>query len=227
MNAAGTHNDLTTMLHESGHAIHSFVTNDLEYHFFKDVPSEIAELASMAMELIATRYYDTCYSNPEDIQRAQQFQIERTLFLLPWIACVDSFQDWLYRNPGHTHQEREEAWVHLQNRFGFPSESVDYSGLEHIHAIQWQRQLHIFRLPFYYIEYAIAQLGAFQVWRNYENNPDEAFQQYLNGLRLGYTRSIGEVYETAGVEFNLSKEKLQEIAEFGKAKYDKVLKAQI
>lgn len=212
MNAAGMHMDLTTMLHESGHAIHAFLTNDHEYHFFQDVPSEIAELAAMAMELMAMDAYDEAYDDPEAIRRAQIQQLERGVGVLPWIASIDAFQHWLYNNPGHTHEAREEAWVQILQRF--MGNKVDYSGLATVQANLWQRQLHIFEVPFYYIEYGMAQLGAFQVWRNFKQHPERGLEQYLQGLRLGYTRSIGTTYATAGADFDFSQDKLREVMNF-------------
>lgn len=224
MNAAGTQDDMNTMMHEAGHAFHSFLTHTLELNEFKNTPSEIAELASMSMELISASHWDIFYPNQQELVRARIDHLGNCLSLLCWVATVDSFQHWLYANPQHSHQAREEAWVQCYQRF--QGDIVDWSGLEQERALIWQKQLHIYEVPFYYIEYGLAQLGALGVWKNYIANPEKAVDQYLNALKLGYTRSIPEVYATAGVQFNFSPEYIQEIMDFGISEWEK-LKAQL
>jgi oligoendopeptidase F len=224
MNAAGTQDDMNTMMHEAGHAFHSFLTHTLELNEFKNTPSEIAELASMSMELISASHWDIFYPNQQELVRARIDHLGNCLSLLCWVATVDSFQHWLYANPQHSHQAREEAWVQCYQRF--QGDIVDWSDLEQERALIWQKQLHIYEVPFYYIEYGLAQLGALGVWKNYIANPEKAVDQYLNALKLGYTRSIPEVYATAGVQFNFSPEYIQEIMDFGISEWEK-LKAQL
>lgn len=215
MNAVGTQSDLTTMVHELGHAIHSFLTRDLTLSAYQDCPSEVAELASMASELISMDRWGLFYGDAADLRRAQLNQILRTLTILPWIATVDAFQTWVYDHPQHSRAEREATWLQLHRRFF--GESVDWSGLDHERAYQWHRQLHIFELPFYYIEYGIAQLGALQVWRRVKQDPTTGLEAYLSALRLGYTRPIPEIYATAGVRFDFSAEMLADLVGFVKA----------
>lgn len=212
MNAVGTQSDLTTMLHESGHAIHSFATRHIDVSMFKHLPSEVAELASMSMELITLDFLDEFYENPEDLRRAKREQIIRPLSLLPWIAAVDKFQFWAYDNPDHSHAEREEAWSSIYKRFH--GNYISWEGFEDILGGYWQKQGHIFDVPFYYIEYGLAQLGAIAVWRNYRQNPEKGLQDYLNALSLGYTRTIPEIYEAAGVRFDFSESYIRELMEF-------------
>jgi oligoendopeptidase F len=215
MNAVGTPRDLVTMMHEGGHAIHSVLTHDLELTSFKGCPSEVAELASMSMELISMDQWHLFYNNEADLKRAKREQLEDTLSMLPWIAMVDAFQHWIYTNPTHTSEERKAAWEELETRFGF--EEIDWSGLEDGKAHRWHKQLHIFEVPFYYIEYGMAQLGAIAVWRNYKSNPSEALANFKAALKLGYTKSIGEIYETAGVKFDFSEASIADLAEFVQA----------
>lgn len=213
MNAAGVQSDLTTMVHECGHAIHAFVTRDLELNAFKDTPSEIAELASMSMELMTMDYWDEFYTEADDLARARRRQISRSITGLPWIATVDSFQYWLYDRPNHTPSERRLAWRDCYERFHGTGD-VDWSGLEDAYYSMWQRQLHIYHVPFYYIEYGFAQLGAFQVWRNFMSDPKAGLDAYLAGLRLGYTRSIPETYRTAGATFDFSTQFIADLFRF-------------
>ncbi|MDG2246223.1 MAG: M3 family oligoendopeptidase [Flavobacteriales bacterium] len=212
MNAVGTPRDLVTMMHEGGHAIHSVLTHDLELTSFKGCPSEVAELASMSMELISMDQWHLFYTDAEDLKRAKREQLEDTLSMLPWIAMVDAFQHWIYTNPSHTAEERKETWQEIEARFGF--DQIDWSGLEEGKSYRWHRQLHIFEVPFYYIEYGMAQLGAIAVWRNYKKNPSKALGDFTAALKLGYTKSIGDIYETAGVRFDFSEAYISELADF-------------
>ncbi len=220
MNSVGAHRDLVTMVHEGGHAIHSFVTRDLEITDFKSFPSEVAELASMSMELISMEHWEVFFKNEDDLKRAKKEQLQDALKTLLWIAAVDKFQHWLYENPTHTVEERMKGWENVINQFN--SKVVDWTGMENIKARSWQNQLHIFEVPFYYIEYGMAQLGAIAVWRNYKRNPEKALDDYEAALRLGYTKSIPEIYKTAGIEFNFSREYVRELAQFVKSELDKI-----
>ncbi|WP_306552223.1 M3 family oligoendopeptidase [Daejeonella sp.] len=220
MNSAGTFRDLTTMVHEGGHAIHTFITSDLELNDFKHTPSEVAELASMSMELISMDHWDVYFDNPEELKRAKKDQLKDVLKTLPWVAVVDQFQHWIYTNPEHTSEQRAQAWKNIFEPFG--NNFADWS--EHSFALEnlWQKQLHIFEVPFYYIEYGIAQLGAIAVWKNYKNDPETGLSKYLDALKLGYTKTIKEIYETAGIEFNFSATYVKELADFIKSELQKL-----
>lgn len=220
MNATGNLRDMETMMHEGGHAIHSFLCNKLELVDFKSTPSEVAELASMAMELISMEYWDEFFSSEEDLKRARRSQLEGVIEVLPWVATVDKFQNWLYLNPGHSHAERSKAWVNIATEFG--SSVVDWTGNEEVFANTWQKQLHIYEVPFYYIEYGMAQLGAIAVWKNFKENKAKALQQYKNALKLGYTKTIPEIYETAGVRFDFSSAYVKELMAFVQSELDEL-----
>jgi len=212
MNSANTFRDLTTMVHEGGHAIHTFMTADLELNDFKHCPSEVAELASMSMELISMDHWDRFFSDAEELKRAKRDQLKDVLKTLPWVAVVDQFQHWIYTHPEHTAAERNAAWVEIFERFG--ANFIDWSEHPDAEAFLWQKQLHIFEVPFYYIEYGIAQLGAIAVWKNFKENPEKGLKNYLDALKLGYTKTIREIYETAGVRFDFSAAYVQELVTF-------------
>lgn len=212
MNSVGTFRDMITIIHEGGHAIHSFLSRDLEITAFKSLPSEVAELASMGMELLSMDSWNYFFDNEEDLKRAKKEHLEGILKILPWIATIDKFQHWVYENPFHTEQEREEKWVEIQGEFG--SKVIDWTGLEEARATAWQKQLHLFEVPFYYIEYAIAQLGAIALWKNFKEDPKAAIDNYQKALSLGYTKTIGEIYATANIDFNFSREYVKDIASF-------------
>jgi oligoendopeptidase F len=202
MNAVGSHRDLVTMVHEGGHAVHSFLSRDLELTGFKSLPSEVAELASMAMELLSMDEWGEFYSDQKDLNRAVKEQLETVLKLLPWIAQVDEFQHWLYVNHNHTREERTAQWVALSKSYG--TGLTDWTGYEDVQSNSWQRQLHIFEVPFYYIEYGIAQLGAIGVWKNYKENP---------------TKAIAD-YKAANITFDFSGDYIKELADFITAEID-------
>ncbi len=218
MNAVGSHRDLVTMVHEGGHAIHSFLSRDLSLTGFKSLPSEVAELASMSMELISMEEWPKFYPNEDDFKRAKKEQLKSVLQILPWIATIDEFQHRLYENPNHTKEERTAIWTSILEKYG--TGMVDWTGFEDSRATSWQRQLHLFEVPFYYIEYGIAQLGALGVWMNYKKNPEQALDQYKEALKLGYTKSIPEIYNTAGVKFDFSKKNVTSLVEFIKGELE-------
>jgi oligoendopeptidase F len=211
MNAVGTQRDLETMVHEGGHAIHSFLSRDLNLTAFKNLPSEVAELASMSMELLSMPQWSEFYE-PQAHERAMREQIEGTLKVLPWIAQIDAFQHWIYENPTHTLAQRAAHWTQLASDFG--TGLTDWTGYEDLVQSAWQRQLHLFEVPFYYIEYGIAQLGALGVWKNSLEDYSSAIDNYKKALALGYTEPMTTVYETAGVPFDFSSERLQTLVSF-------------
>lgn len=211
MNAVGAQRDLVTMVHESGHAVHSFLSRDLELTSYKNLPSEVAELASMSMELLTMDKWSEFYTE-NDVKRAKKDQLETVLTILPWIAQIDEFQHWIYENPTHSVEERTAKWLDLAKEYG--ANLIDWSGYEEVKSISWQRQMHLFEVPFYYIEYGFAQLGAIGVWKNSLDNFEVAIEKYKDALKLGYTKSIPEIYETAGVSFKFSTDYIREIASF-------------
>ena len=220
MNAAGQMNDVTTMVHEGGHAVHSFLAHPLPLNGFKEYPMEIAEVASMAMELFSMDHWESFFENDKDLLRAKQHQLERVISIFPWIAVIDKFQHWIYEHPTHTQKERTTAWMNVLNEF--QDDVVDYSGLENYRSNAWQRQLHLFEVPFYYIEYGIAQLGAIGMWMQFKENKELALDNYCNALALGATKTLPELFKTAGLEFDFSPKKIKVLMDFVKAEMDRI-----
>lgn len=220
MNAAGTMDDVTTMVHEGGHAIHSFLSHPLQLSAFKEYPTEIAEVASMSMELFSMDYWTGFFKTPEELKRAHEQQLERVLTIFPWIATIDKFQHWIYENPTHTREERLATWKAILKEF--TPESLDTSGLDDYRNYSWQRQLHLFEVPFYYIEYGIAQLGAIGLWQQFKQNKEAALDNYINALSLGGTRTLPQLFETAGLKFDLSPDHIKGLMEFVKEELDRV-----
>ena len=220
MNAAGQMSDVTTMVHEGGHAIHSFLAHPLSLTAFKEYPMEMAEVASMSMELFTMNHWQSFFDNEEDLNRAKEHQLERTITIFPWIAIIDKFQHWVYENPMHTIEQRTASWKNIVAEFS--TDSIDYSGLDMYRAIGWQRQLHLFEVPFYYIEYGIAQLGAIGMWMQYQINPNQALENYMNALSLGGTKTLPELYKTAGIEFNFSPNYVKSLMDFTNQELEKL-----
>jgi oligoendopeptidase F len=209
MNAVGVQRDVETILHEAGHAFHALATQDEEIYPYRHAPIEFCEVASMSMELLGNEFLEAYYA-PADADRARRDHLEGIIEIFPWIATVDAFQHWIYTHSGHSREERTNAWVELMKRFGG---DVDWNGLEEARANLWHRQLHIFLHPFYYIEYGIAQLGALQIWANSKRDKAQALRDYHKALKLGGSRPLPELFETAGAKFDFSAETVRPLAQ--------------
>jgi len=208
MNAAGLHRDLETMVHEAGHAFHSFLADHDPLVGYRHSPIEFAEVASMSMELLVYPYLSEFYDD-EEADRARREHLEAMSRTLSWIAQIDAFQHWIYLNPGHSNEERSAYWIELDHRFGG---KVDWNGLEDARRNLWHRQSHIFGIPFYYIEYGIAQLGALQVWLNSKRNGEaSAIEAYKNALALGGSKPLPQLFEAADCRFDFGPEIVEEL----------------
>ncbi|GAB6772788.1 M3 family oligoendopeptidase [Bacillus cereus] len=212
MNLNHTHYDVTTFLHEMGHSIHNDCMKQLELQKYLEIPSESAELASMTMDLFSMEYWDTFYENKEEFIKAKLDFFKDIVKYLPQMLIVDQFQHWMYENPNHTAKERNEKYLELHNTY--QSNIVNIEGYENWVATGWLPVLHIFEIPFYYIEYAIAQLGALQMYKQYKENPKQALENYKKALSLGSSKSLTEVYEAAGIRFDFSGEIIKELMLF-------------
>ena len=219
MNAVGSQRDLVTMVHEGGHAVHSFLCRDLEMTEFKSTPSEVAELASMSMELLSMDHWNVFYNSENDLKRAKLEQLKKALEGLPWIAAIDKFQHWIYTNK-HTAKERKEQWLKIDSELG--NQIIDWDGQKNSQQNLWQKQLHLYEVPFYYIEYGMAQLGAIAMWRSYKELGEKGIDNYMKALKLGYTKSISEIYLEAGIKFDFSEKYVKELADFIKSELKKL-----
>jgi len=220
MNAVGVDDDVRTLLHESGHAFHAIACSKDPLVDYRHGPMEFCEVASMAMELLGGTYINEFYDGPAT-KRSNREHLEGIIHILAWVANIDAFQHWLYEHPGHSAQERRQAWLGFYEHFG--GQFVDWTGLEEAKAYLWHRQLHIFEVPFYYIEYGIAQLGALQVWMNASKDPRKALMDYRRGLALGGSRPLPELYETAGIKFDFSAGIIKPLVEAVTQEWEKLL----
>ena len=212
MNATSSLRDLVTMVHEGGHAVHSFLTRELPLKAFRNPPMEVAELASMSMELLSMDHWDVFFDNPNELRRAKLQHLESIIETLPWVATIDKFQHWMYEHPTHTDAERRDNWLRIYTQFA--DTVTDWNGFAFYKEYIWQRQLHLYEVPFYYIEYGIAQLGAIGVWRNYRKDPALGLAGYKNALSLGYKAPIREIYAAANVPFDFSRDYIRELMAF-------------
>jgi oligoendopeptidase F len=221
MNAVGLVDDVMTLLHEAGHAFHAFASHPLPLIWQRHPGSEAAELASMSMELLATRHLTqpAGYFTPRDARSAWLEHLEDIMLSLAHIASVDAFQTWIYTSgQGDNADARDEAWLKIRSRF---ERGVDWSGLDHERVARWYRQLHIFMYPFYYIEYGIAQLGAIQVWRNSLEDPARAVARYREALSLGAVQSLPEIYRTAGASLTFDRDVIGELVQLVESHIDR------
>ena len=212
MNLNYTQDDIVTFIHEMGHSIHNELIKPLKLRQYIEIPAETAELASMTMELFSLNYWDTFYTDKKDLKQAKINFFKDVISYLPIMLIVDQFQHWLYENPSHTSKERNEKYLQLQKHY--QSSVIHIDGYENWIATSWLPVLHIFEVPFYYIEYAIAQLGALQMYKQYKEDPKQALENYKKALSLGSSKSLTEVYEAAGIRFDFSSETIKELMAF-------------
>jgi oligoendopeptidase F len=220
MNATSTQRDMITIMHEGGHAVHNFLTKDLLLADFKSPPMEVAELASMSMELISMDHWNIFFPEKGDMKRAKEEHLEDLIETLPWVATIDKFQHWIYENPAHSPADRKQNWNSIFDQFA--DTVTDWSGLQDGKDYLWQKQLHLFEVPFYYIEYGMAQLGAIAVWRNFKKDNRAGLNGYKEALKLGNMRTIPEIYKAAGIRFDFSKAYIRELMNFVREEISKV-----
>jgi oligoendopeptidase F len=213
MNAVGTNGDLETMLHEAGHAFHAYASRSDPLFWYRNPPLEFCEVASMGMELLAAPFLGEFYP-PAERQRAVQDHLEGIILFLPRMAVIDGFQHWVYTNPGHSREQRRGAWTDLCRRFGTAD---GWDGHAEFLTHGWKRVLHLFEVPFYYVEYGIAQLGALQVWRISRQDRALALGSYQRALALGGSRPLPELFAAAGGRFAFDVDTVRPLVELVRA----------
>jgi oligoendopeptidase F len=224
MNAAGIADDVVTLVHEAGHSFHGFEQFDKNLLFCQRWPGmEMAEVGSMAMELLSAPYWSKergGYYGEEDYRRARIDHLESIILMFPHCATVDAFQHWIYTDPaGADADARDAAWLDLRQRF---ERGIDYSGLHTEWTARWYQQLHIFEVPFYYIEYGIAQLGALQVWGNALRDQAAALAAYRRSLALGATRPLPELFQAAGAKLAFDSATIGDLVELVETELQKL-----
>lgn len=218
-NTVGRDDDLRTLLHEGGHAFHQLASREQPLIHYRNAPLEFAEVASMGMELLAAPHLDVFYKTQEDYTRSYRATLEDAVSILPWVATIDAFQHWIYTHPGHTRDQRTQAWLEVFRRF---STVVDWTGYAEPLAYAWHRQLHLFLSPFYYIEYGIAETGALQIWTRSRTNHREAVERYWQALALGGSKPLPRLFEAAGARFRFDYETLAPLTDAVAAELDRI-----
>jgi oligoendopeptidase F len=223
-NAVGLSTDVDTLLHESGHAFHVFEEAHLPYSHQLPVGMEFAEVASMAMELLASPYLlasEGGFYTEKDAARARIEHLEEAVLFWPYMAVVDAFQHWAYENQSAAANPDncDHKWAELWKRFMI---GEDWSGLDDVMVTGWQRKQHIFEVPFYYVEYGMASLGAFQVWRNALKDQKGAVAAYRRALALGGTVPLPKLYETAGARFAFDAQTLRDAVSLAEEMIEKL-----
>jgi oligoendopeptidase F len=220
MNASGTHDDLQTLFHEAGHCFHAYEGFTHRYHLEAEPPIEFCEVASMGMEMLAQPHLESFY--PPHLAAIAQIQhLENCLLFLPYMAVVDGFQDWAYNHPdGRDPFACDQAWKRIWREF---MAGINMSGLEAIEETGWHRKLHIFQVPLYYVEYGLAQIGAFQVRNNAERNQEEAVRMYREGLKLGSTVGLPELFAAVGGRFAFDRDTLKVLVEQAETRIETLL----
>lgn len=214
MNAAGLLRDAMTMVHEAGHAFHSMLCGGDPLVDYRSSPIEFAEVASMSMEHLTMPHWGGAggyFESEADVRRARVEHLERSVTILAWIATIDAFQHWMYGHPAHTHRQRDDQWVALDQRFGEP---VDWRGLDDERRSNWQKQSHLFSHPMYYIEYGIAQLGALQLWlKSRRDGERAAVDAYIRALSLGGSRPLPELFAAADLRFDFGEDTIARVVD--------------
>jgi len=224
MNAVGLHCDVQTLLHEGGHSLHVFETANLRYFQQLSVPMEFAEVASMAMELLASPYLSQVgMYTPTEAARARIEHLEGIILFWPFMAVVDAFQHWVYENPqdGAIPDKCDTKWGELWDRFIL---GVDWDGLDDARKTGWQRKDHIHQSPFYYVEYGLAQLGSVQLWANALKDQAGAVASYRKALALGGTVTLPELFAAAGAKFTFDSETLMRAVDLMEKKIEELEK---
>lgn len=218
LNCVGLPGDIESVTHEIGHCIHFYDTINAPYARYAqqlDAPVEFAEVAAMSMTLLTLPYWGKDqggFYNEADHRIAEIQCLRGILTFLPFMSVVDLFQHWAYTHPdaARVGANCNRAWAELWQRF-LPD--ADWSGMEDIRAAGWQRKIHIFSDPFYYIEYGLAQLGALQIWQHARRSPAGAVESYRRALARGGTEDLRTLYQLADTELIFDREPLQRLVD--------------
>ena len=184
---------------------------------------EFSEVASMSMEQLSLPYWRKDRGgvyDGSDYRRAVMEQLTGIVTFLPYMAVVDKFQHWLYTEAPEdvSPADLDAKWAELWDRF-LPG--IDYSGLDAEKATGWHRKGHIFSVPFYYIEYGLAQMGALQVWRNALGDQEQAVADYRRALAAGYTKPLPELFQLANARFAFDPETVGELMDLIRVEMEK------
>ncbi|HSH91036.1 MAG TPA: M3 family oligoendopeptidase [Ramlibacter sp.] len=195
-NATGQASDVRTLTHEMGHAFQASESQAIELIELQWPTADAAEIHSMGMEYLSLRYIEEFFA---DAEHARRFALKRwrsAVENMCYMVVVDEFQHWVYQNPQASGDERDTQWDTIWETY-IPG--LDFSGIERLRPARWYAQMHIFRIPFYYIDYAIAESGAMQLAALDAKDHGRALETYLELCRIGGTKSVLGIFESAGL----------------------------
>lgn len=211
MNRMQNFDDLVIFMHEMGHAVHHDAMKET-YDGLQPIPLEVGEFAAMSLELLTMNEWHQVIPDQKDVARAKLEQIRSIVEFLPQTIIVDRFQSWLYAHPDHLPEERQASFARLRETYD--TDVIDWSEAPDWKGLEWMSVIHLFETPFYYIEYAIAQIAALQLYHRFTQNPDKTMKDFLAALALSQTHSVQEVYARAGVSFLPSDVEMRELLTF-------------
>ena len=195
-NFNGTSHDIDVLTHEAGHAFQVYQSRGFEVPEYLWPSYEACEIHSMSMEFLTWPWMDLFFEN--DTDKYKFIHLSEALLFIPYGVTVDEFQHWVYENPETTPKERREKWIEIEKKY-LPTR--DYGEVEELkNGIFWFRQGHIFSSPFYYIDYTLAQVCAFQFWIKSRENREKAWKDYLNLCKLGGSKPFFELMKSANLK---------------------------
>ena len=195
-NFNGTAHDIDVLTHEAGHAFQVYESRGYEVPEYLWPSYEACEIHSMSMEFLTWPWMGLYFENDED--KYKFIHLSEALLFIPYGVTVDEFQHWVYENPEATPEERRNKWLETERKY-LPTR--DYGEIDELkEGIFWFRQGHIFGTPFYYIDYTLAQVCAFQFWIKSRENREKAWEEYLNLCRLGGSKPFFELMKAANLK---------------------------
>ncbi|MCT4784798.1 M3 family metallopeptidase [Exiguobacterium aestuarii] len=220
MNSFGGFDDFIVLLHEMGHAIHHDFSQQHLFFEAQIISFEVGEFVAMSLELFSMNHWAKLFSDERSLIQAKLEQFRLMIEFLPSVFIVDQFQHNLY-DAEKNMDPFNEIFERLVDQY--ETDLIDWNDVSDLKGKQWMRVIHLFETPFYYIEYALAQIAALRMYMQYRQHPDDTLNKYKNALALGGTASIPETYHVAGVSLFPSEEELVELTEFLKAEIEQLM----
>ena len=195
-NFNGTSHDVDVLTHEAGHAFQVYQSRGYEIPEYLWPTYEACEIHSMSMEFLTWPWMDLFFEN--DAEKYKFIHLSEALLFIPYGVTVDEFQHWVYENPNATPDDRRAKWLEIEKKY-LPTR--DYGEVDDLkEGIFWFRQGHIFNSPFYYIDYTLAQVCAFQFWIKSQENREKAWDEYLALCKLGGSKPFFELMKAANLK---------------------------
>ncbi len=211
-NPKSVHRDIESIAHEFGHVCHIHACRDEPLTWNRQVPLEFAEAVANGIQLISGRFWKGTFYDQVDARRARIAQLEGIVDNLVYTARGEAFLHWLHVNPGHTSEQRKQAWLDFDRRIGH---DFDWSGLEKYQPYTWVYEIpHLFFAPFYWIEYLFGQVGALQLSQRFTQNPELTMNQLCQAMALGNTVPVTELFRLAGISLWITPQLLEDLVGF-------------